>query len=297
MAGTQVFPTPPSSGGGSSALTWPGWFGDAADGDFTVTTTNFAPGRERNYGNLTVNSGASVVPTGFRIFVNGLLRNQGTISDNGNNADLSTGGANLAATQYLRNASGSGPNGGSTTANGNPGNTSSNSSFNNAGLTPNGGAGGNAGVQTGGAGGVAGTVTTRWAGQLIQARHQTAAFGGGAGGGSGAVVTGGAGANGGGGGGGGGVVWIAARTVTTRAASSPHEAAMAATGPASALASQAVVAVVAAVWSVSCRPRPPRRWAAPSRRQAARAARALTVAARVSPGPPAPSTTLFSGEP
>ena len=147
MAGTQVFPTPPSSsGGGSSALTWPGWFGDAADGDFTVTTTNFAPGRERNYGNLTVNSGASVVPTGFRIFVNGLLRNQGTISDNGNNADLSTGGANLAATQYLRNASGSGPNGGSTTANGNPGNTSSNSSFNNAGLTPNGGAGGNAGV-------------------------------------------------------------------------------------------------------------------------------------------------------
>jgi len=214
MAGTQVFPSVPSTGGGgSAALTWPGWFGDAADGDFTVTTTGFLPNRERNYGNLTVNSGASVAPTGFRIFVNGLLRNQGTISDNGVDGNLSTGGGGLGATQYLRGASGGGPNGGSVTANGNPGNASTNASFNNTGGTPNGGAGGNAGVQTGGAGGSAGTITTRWSGQLLQARHQTAAFGGGAGGGSGAVVTGGGGANGGGGGSGGGVVWIAARTI------------------------------------------------------------------------------------
>jgi len=217
MAGTQVFPSVPSTGGGgSSALTWPGWFGDAADGDFTVTTTVppfFSPARERNYNNLTIASGANMAVSGFRVYVNGTLQNLGTIQDNGNNADLSSGGGSLAATQYLRGASGGGPNGGSTTANGNPGNSSSNASINNSGLNPNGGAGGNAGVQTGGAGGSAGVASTRWAGQLIQARQQVGAFGGGAGGGSGAVVTGGGSANGGGGGGGGGVVWLAARVL------------------------------------------------------------------------------------
>jgi hypothetical protein len=218
MSGTQILPTVPGTGGGGATLTWPGWFGDAADGDFTVVPVTsppftFSPARERNYNNLTIQPTANVAVSGFRIFVNGQLRNEGIIQDNGTNADLSSGGAGLGATQYLRGNTGAGPNGGSSTANGNTGGASSNASFNNSGVAPNGGAGGGAGVQTGGAGGAASTASTRWSGQLFQARQQVGAFGGGAGGGSGAVVTGGAGANGGGGGGGGGVVWVAARTI------------------------------------------------------------------------------------
>lgn len=276
MAGTQVFPSVPSTGGGgSAALTWPGWFGDAADGDFTVTTTGFSPARERNYNNLTVNSGASMAVSGFRVYVNGTLQNLGTIQDNGNNADLSTGGGSLAATQYLRGASGGGPNGGSTTANGNPGNASSNASINNSGLNPNGGAGGNAGVQTGGAGGSAGVASTRWAGQLFQARQQVGAFGGGA------------------------AAWSGSRLAywTTRAARSPRAAATVATVPVLRLASQAAAAAAAAASSASCRPRHRPRWVVPSPRQAARAARVSTAAGPVSLGPRAPSTTSFSGDP
>lgn len=217
MASSQVLPTPldGGGGGGAGAPTFNGFFGDGADGDFTVVAASLlVPGRERQYNNLTVQATGAVEPRGFKLCVAGTLTNAGHIRDDGNPATGgATGGGGLIAAQFLRGTSGGGVNGRSTTGAGSNGIASSGTSYNNIGTLPNGGNGGNAGAQVGGTGGVASAANSRWASSLFVGRAGTAAFNGGGGGASGAAELNTGSATSGGGGGGGGILWLSAKTI------------------------------------------------------------------------------------
>lgn len=210
MAGTQVFPTPPSGSFSSAFLQ--GFFGDGSDGDYTVlAASTITMNREYNWSNLTVQATGTLKPAGFVIVVKNTLTNQGSINDNGIAA--SAGGAALVARQYLGAASGAGSAGRATTGAGTLGGAIAATSYNAIGSTPNGGAGGQAdGVNLGGGAGVATTGSSRWSSRLVPARG-AAAFNGGAGGGSGGCNVGTGTATSGGGGSGGGVVLIEAKTI------------------------------------------------------------------------------------
>ena len=214
MAGTQTFPTVPSTGSGSgSAATFSGLFGDGIDGDFTVIGgSSLLLGRERHYANLTVQATGIVKVQGFKLCVSNTLTNAGTINDNGNEATGTGGGGGLAARQYLNAQSGGGVNGRSSTGVGNNGIAASANSYNNAGLLPTGGNGGAANAQAGGTGGTCSVTNSRWASSLFTARAATTGFGGGAGGASGGCDVTAGGADSGGGGGGGGLVGILTTT-------------------------------------------------------------------------------------
>jgi hypothetical protein len=215
MAGTQTFPTVPSTGGGSgSAATFSGLFGDGTDGDFTVVGgSTLTLTRERHYGNLTVQATGTVKPAGFKLCVSNTLTNAGTVNDNGTDASGTSGGGGLAARQFLNAQSGGGVNGRSTTGVGNNGIAATSNSYNNVGTLPAGGNGGAANAQAGGTGGTCTVANSKWASSLFVGRAATAGFGGGAGGASGGCDITAGGADSGGGGGGGGILWLAAKTI------------------------------------------------------------------------------------
>jgi len=215
MAGTQTFPTVPSTGGGSgSAATFSGLFGDGTDGDFTVIGgSSLLLSRERHYNNLTVQATGTVKPQGFKLLVANTLTNAGTVNDNGEDATGTTGGGGLAARQYLNAQSGGGVNGRNTTGVGSNGIAAAANSYNNLGTLPTGGNGGAANAQAGGTGGTCAVTNSRWASSLFTARAATTGFGGGGGGASGGCDVTAGGASSGGGGGGGGILWLAAKSI------------------------------------------------------------------------------------
>jgi hypothetical protein len=202
-------------------------FGDGSDSDVTISVdTNLTV--DKFYNNLTINSGKTLNPSGFRIFVKGTLTNNGTIARNGIAGSGTTGGDVLASGSLYGALVGA--NGG---AGGEHwGNYTGQIGFTGAslakGLGSNGSSGGagGAGAWAAGGAGVGGSVTGTVynyprnsvaaymlydglpAGDIIKSN---AAAGGGGGGGHG--NGGGHGGNGGGAGSGGGIVEIFARTL------------------------------------------------------------------------------------
>jgi hypothetical protein len=214
MAGTQVFPTVPSTGGTSTSAEYMlGSFGDGSDGTFTYTPGTYTISREWNYQDLTIQAGATIKPAGFRMFVRGTLANSGSYNDDGNAGVGITAGAALAARQFLGAQSGAGGAGRSTTGVGSAGAAITSSSYGSAGVMPTGGAGGQGdGGNLGGAAGAATPGSSRWASLLGYGRGATAVNGGSGGGGGGCQVGTGT-ASSGAGGSGGGDVYIAARYI------------------------------------------------------------------------------------
>ena len=214
MAGTQTFPTVPSTGGTSTSAEYMlGMFGDGSDGNFTYTPGTFTISREWNYQDLTIQAGAIIKPAGFRMFARGTLTNAGTFNDDGLPATGATLGAGLGARQFLGAQSGAGATGRSTTGAGAAGGTISSSSYGSLGVMPTGGTGGQGdGGNVGGAGGAATPGSARWASLLYHGRGATAVNGG-SGGGAGGCQVGTGTATSGGGGSGGGDVYIAARYI------------------------------------------------------------------------------------
>jgi len=208
-----------------------GVYGDASDGaqtfDGTTTILGIVPSastytlaRDIFLASSTINNGVTIIPNGYRIFVQGVLTNNGTIQWNGNDG---TGPSSAGAAQQNTNST---INTGSTnTAPGTAGGTST-VTTGGAGsastLTNFGGRGGTGGAGTNAAG-AGGTVTAFTTKQIVPRFLPTAIIGqvytgdaaqarlsGGTGGGAG----GGDGTNrGGGGGGGGAIVILAAKQI------------------------------------------------------------------------------------
>jgi hypothetical protein len=171
-------------------------FGDGNDGNVTISV-NTTLSRDMFYNNLTVNSGVTLNPGGYRIFVKGTLTNNGLIARDGNNATLQLGGEALADAEL----GGSGAGGGGTLGfGGEPG-----------GDGGMGGAGGGGGSD-GGSGGAA-SATTKIRSSILALGIGGAVIrlkgGGGGGSGSGDSVN-----YGGGGGSGGGVILVVAKIIT-----------------------------------------------------------------------------------
>lgn len=110
----------------------PNLLGDGSDGalvyDGVATILGVVPAgntytltRDIYATDLTVNVGVTLIPNGFRIFVEDTLLNNGVISGNGKNATGITAGASTVATGSLQTAAGGGGNGRSTTGAGNGG--------------------------------------------------------------------------------------------------------------------------------------------------------------------------------
>jgi len=74
-----------------STLSFQDIFGDGADGDVTISA-NTSLTRDMYYNNLTINSGFTLSPSGFRIFVKNTLTNNGTLSRNGGDGGDGVGG-------------------------------------------------------------------------------------------------------------------------------------------------------------------------------------------------------------
>jgi collagen type VII alpha len=76
--------TGPTGLRGQSAATTPGSiFGDATDGDFTVSTGTFLMTRDMFFETLTVNTGGTILTNGWRLFARTELVNNGTIVNDG----------------------------------------------------------------------------------------------------------------------------------------------------------------------------------------------------------------------
>ena len=69
-----------------------GVFGDASDGTVTISG-NTTLTSDMYYNNLTINSGVTLSPDGYRIFVRGTLTVTGTISVEGGNGGNGGNGA------------------------------------------------------------------------------------------------------------------------------------------------------------------------------------------------------------
>lgn len=198
-------------------------FGDASDGDVTITGFTTLT-REMHYNNLTVTSTGELKPNGNRIFVAGTLtiESGGSINDDGFSATNQVGRTGFVARNYL---GGQGTNAGAgwsinsaTVANGNAAVNNSNCSLNSINIAPTGGKGGDSSTRVGGAGGTApqNAIPQKWFSRVMDGRGTFGAFNGGAGGGGGAatVATYTAGTFiSGGGGSGAGIVWIAAKSI------------------------------------------------------------------------------------
>ena len=173
-----------------------GLFGDGSDGDVTITKSTFVT-RDMYYNNLTIESGQTFNPNGFRIFVSGTLTlNKGArISRDGNDYGVDWGAALSAGTLGGSGAGGSiatsYEGSGGAVANSLGGSGGGFQNFHNGVASP-------PDVSVGGGG------VFRSALQALSGRSL-----------DGAVVNGGGGVGpyAGGGGGGGGVVVVAARTV------------------------------------------------------------------------------------
>lgn len=189
-------------------------FGDGSDstatldGTATVTWASksgsvYTMTRDCLVSALTVNSGVTLKPSGWRIYCTGTVTNHGTISNDGNNATSATGG-----TATGNGTLGSGPIGGA-------GNTGAGSAGSTGGIAV--GSGGAGGLGSGGAGGAAGfsRTSSTWplrnavaldVGAMTFSGAVVVLNGGGSGGGGGGDATN----KGGGGGSGGGFIVIIA---------------------------------------------------------------------------------------
>ena len=94
--------------GAAFAQTGASLFGDGSDLDVTITKSTFLP-RDMYYNNLTIESGQTLHPNGFRVFVSGTLTlNKGArISRDGNDYGVDWGAALSAGTLGGSGAGGS----------------------------------------------------------------------------------------------------------------------------------------------------------------------------------------------
>lgn len=210
-------------GGGLAAIYGDGSdLGPTFDGSsvvlgLTPSTNVYTLTRDLYMTTPTINNGVTIITAGYRIFTTGILTNNGTISWNGNNGNVNTGGASLQAASGSFNQGVLGPAGANSSV-GSAGATGTNSLANALG-----GRGGTGGTGTSGAGGAGGTLFAPGAGiqmprsfplaLLGMALNGTLSFvncGASSGGGSGG---GDAGNAGGGGGGGGGIVIVIASKI------------------------------------------------------------------------------------
>lgn len=74
-------------------------FGDGSDGNVTISAGTTTISRDMYYNNLTIETGGTLNPSGYRVFVKGTLTFQGTgkIARNGNNGGNGGNGANGVA--------------------------------------------------------------------------------------------------------------------------------------------------------------------------------------------------------
>lgn len=139
-----------------------GLFGDSSDStqvlDGTVTPawatksgSIYTMTRDANLTSLTINSGVTLKPVGYRIFCRGTVTNNGTISNAGNNATSATGAS----------STGSGSNAGGR-AGGNGGTTTGTAASVNGSGGASGTAGGTGSSGVGGIGAAATALYTQW---------------------------------------------------------------------------------------------------------------------------------------
>ena len=224
--GVDVFGPDITGGTSLSGQFLTAYFGDASDGDFTVSVS-FTAAREMHYNNLIIPTGTVYKPNGHRIFVAGTLTIQAgaSFNDDGLNSTSNAGATGLGSRNYLGGFGGQGGNSFALTAinfgNGTAGTGATNTSLNNVGQQPVGGKGGDVTLRAnvGGAGGTASQTTPsqKWNGRAgFDARWSGGVFGSAGGGGGGAInVTAYTSGTflGGGGGSGGGAVWISAKSI------------------------------------------------------------------------------------
>lgn len=74
----------------------PTLFGDGSDGDVTITSTTTLT-RDMNYGSVTINSGAAIIPNGFRIFATNTVTINGNVWSVGNNGSAGSNGQDITA--------------------------------------------------------------------------------------------------------------------------------------------------------------------------------------------------------
>lgn len=229
------------------------FFGDGSDGavvfDGSSTILGLIPSssiytmtRDIYCTNITINVGVTIRPSGYRIYANGTLTNNGTIQNNGSNGGnavnstantpgaVGAAGAASATSITVPSAGGAGTAGaiGNTSFNGVGNNATNPTTLTNSigSAAGNGGAGGT----TPNAGGTGGVVTTTAAVGSPNIRDAFTAFSlynfigqlrgstSGGGGGSGGMTSSNSGnaasGSGGGGGAGGGTIWIVARLLS-----------------------------------------------------------------------------------
>lgn len=219
-------------------------FGDGSDGDVTISS-NTTLASDKYYNNLTIDSGFTLSPAGYRIFVKNTLTLNGTIARNGvNGSNGVTNGAGGAggtalADGYLKGSL-AGGNGGDSASGGaggiagTAGGNVSNCLVTANGSTAGAGGTGSGGGTNGGTAGAGGTTTAsnvkliaNWhlatlldigaTGATVKFNSSAAAGGGGSGGGGSVGVESGSGA---GGGSNGGIISIYAKTIVISATGS-----------------------------------------------------------------------------
>lgn len=185
---------------GPSGLS-PSIFGSGRDGD-VVIAASMGLIRDMVYNNLTVNPGVSLDTSGFRIFVRGVLINNGTIQNNGN-PGTNVGGLATTMRTLGIGAAGGNPPSGSGSPNNNIPTLSGGNSLGGMGGGISGGGGGTYTTSTNG-----GDIPLNNLIEIVKVRSlDNLRYNGGTGGGAGQ------GAGGGGGGGGGGVLAIFANVI------------------------------------------------------------------------------------
>ena len=146
-------------------------FGDGNDGDVTIASGTTTISRDMYYNNLTIQTGGTLNPSGYRIFVKGTLTFEGTgkIARNGNNGSNGNNGGNGSAgaggsggtggaggtalasgTIYGGEAGGDGATGGGGTTGGGSNGTNGNQASTPSGITNAVGSSANAGTGNGG---------------------------------------------------------------------------------------------------------------------------------------------------
>jgi hypothetical protein len=195
----------------------PAAFGSGADGN-VIISSNTSLTRDMHYDNLTINSGFTLNPSSWRIFVRNTLTINGAIAINGNSSanDSPTGGTAVGSPGAFLGTSGAG--GAGSTGNGIAAGAVSRSA---GGM---GGAGGNNAANTGGAGGTLTTIPTGDGGFNFFRALPTGPLWGRFATATGAVINGGSGGGGGagngapsgtGGGGGGGIIVLCAKKIVS----------------------------------------------------------------------------------
>lgn len=227
-AATKAYVDSQVAGGGAPVL---GVFGGGADGvlhfDGTTTILGMAPSsnvytltRDVMATTITIDSGVTIATVNFGIWCSGVLTNNGTISNNGQDAPDFHGGASTAAARYGATSAG-----GTNSTSCPPGwmvaqaaAAAGSSAVGTAGTNGRGnGGGGGGGASTGGSdggsialltGGIAGAIEDMRVGRSAGSTRTQWTFG--SGGGEGSPE----GGNAGGGGAGGGMIYLAAHTLT-----------------------------------------------------------------------------------